>query len=323
MKGIGRLRAGVLATLAITGASIAAAQEVTVQNDNAMPPTVTIVGDFAVGERAAAWLTSPCDGTIVAVQVSWFATGAAPDSLEQSIRISSAGTFPNPGSTLFTIAGPLMVAGGINEFRDDGMSNPVSVPVTMGQTVVVDLQYANSTNIASGQPSIVRDMDGCQAGRNAIFATPPGAWFNACSLGITGDLVIRMVVDCIPPAPDVTFDTTSLMFGDTPTDGTGSTLEILVTNDGNASLTVNDPSMAAITGTDLADFSVDSPTGNMVLAPTNSGMVVVRFAPTTDGAKTATLTLTTNDADEASVPIALEGVGVPPTMASEAWLLME
>jgi uncharacterized repeat protein (TIGR01451 family) len=46
---------------------------------------------------------------------------------------------------------------------------------------------------------VVRDTDGCQAGRNAIFAElAPGTnvWFSACALGVQGDWVIRAVVDC-------------------------------------------------------------------------------------------------------------------------------
>jgi hypothetical protein len=44
-------------------------------------------------------------------------------------------------------------------------------------------------------PSVVTDNDGCQAGKNGIFAIP-GGWFSSCVLGVSGDFVIRAVVDC-------------------------------------------------------------------------------------------------------------------------------
>ena len=37
----------------------------------------------------------------------------------------------------------------------------------------------------------------CQATKNAVFVLP-GGWFNACALGVTGDWVIRLVIDCNP-----------------------------------------------------------------------------------------------------------------------------
>jgi hypothetical protein len=95
----------------------------------------------------------------------------------------------------------------LNEFRFlDPPTNAVglSAPVTTGQAFVVSLEFLNQSSgnpFASG-PGF--DQDGCQPGLNAVEASP-GGWVDACVTGVTGDWVIRAVVDCAPVAPATSF----------------------------------------------------------------------------------------------------------------------
>lgn len=177
----------------------AGAEEVTLQNDSVVDfSNAVIVGDFIPGEEAAAWLTSPCDGTIVAVQILWLSLPpGAPDTLQENIWIREAGAFPAPGVDLLQLEGPVLNEGGLNEFRyvDEGQLVPIAVPVKEGQTFVVSLEYGEPTDILAGDASVVRDLDGCQSGRNALFAPGLGGWVNFCVF-LTGDVAIRAVVDC-------------------------------------------------------------------------------------------------------------------------------
>jgi len=191
--------AGYLFIVAAIGlvASTAHAAEIIVQNDSLAAGSDGIIqAGFVAGESAASWLTSPCDGTIVAAQVFWRSlTGTEPLSIQDSVKIFSAGAFPTPGALLANIQGPVMTDSVINEFRflDENQTIPLSVPVTIGQTFVVSFKFAE-TPAAIG-PSVVNDTDGCQAGKNAIDAQGLG-WFSACLLGVTGDWVIRAAVEC-------------------------------------------------------------------------------------------------------------------------------
>jgi hypothetical protein len=95
--------------------------------------------------------------------------------------------------------------GWLNEFRylDDNMTIPLSVPVTAGQNIMITLEYANPTSVGGGNSaSVVRDINGCQSGRNVLYAIP-GGWLNFC-LFLSGDLVIRAVLDTTPAASTVT-----------------------------------------------------------------------------------------------------------------------
>ena len=198
----------IVAGLVGVSASPVRANEVTVQNEAAPDGSqTTICSCFIPGDEVASWLTSPCDGDIVAVQVLWRSLfSGAPTSQETAIRIYDAGSFPTPGAVLpnqgavpAVIQAPLLadsLSG--NEYRhlDQAMTTPLSVPVANGQTVAVSLEIFNQSSGNSFAPSTVYDLDGCQPSLNGVLTTPPGTWTDACLLGVTGDWVIRAVVDC-------------------------------------------------------------------------------------------------------------------------------
>jgi len=171
--------------------------EQVVQNDSiADGGSGSIQGGFVANESAAVWLTSPCAGNIVAIQVLWLSqSGTAGQSIEDSITIFDAGTFPVPGAVLEVLQGPVMTDGGLNEFRflDENSTMPLSVPVTSGQQFVVSFKFFN--DVVPGSASVVTDLDGCQASKNAINAIGIG-WISSCALGVSGDFAIRAVIDC-------------------------------------------------------------------------------------------------------------------------------
>jgi hypothetical protein len=182
--------------------------ETTVQNDSVTDfGQVTVQGGFVANERAAAWLTSPCAGTLVAVQVYWRSlTGTTGGTIGESIQITNAGTFPVPGTELALLLGPFLQDGFLNEFRflDEQQMVPLAVPVTEGQVFVVAFRFAETPGSAGA--SVVTDTSGCQAGKNSLFAIPPSTWFSSCQLGVTGDFVIRAVVDCGAVPTDIFAD---------------------------------------------------------------------------------------------------------------------
>lgn len=179
----------------------AGAAEVTIQNDSVSNfGAAVIVWGFVPGERAASWLTSPCDGSLVATQILWQSpTGTEANVIGSAIYVHRSGTFPNPGTIAAEIDGPVLTDGVLNEWRylDENNSVPLNVPVTSGETVVVAFEFSEEPT-PNESPSVVRDTDGITANRNTIYADLGGsfAWFNASTLGVSGDWVIRAVVNC-------------------------------------------------------------------------------------------------------------------------------
>lgn len=193
-----RMSAGVCCAGCLALVASALAVEVTVKNDSYVEGgSVYIVGNFVAGEQAGARLTSPCDGNIVAVQIAWLeGTPGHQPSVEDAIFIYDGSTFPTPGSELLRLDAPVLTPGYFNEFRyqDQSQTIPISIPVSAGQQFYVTLEFANPTDVGNGGPSIVRDIDGCQAGKNVLYAIP-GGWMNFCTY-LAGDVLIRAVVDC-------------------------------------------------------------------------------------------------------------------------------
>ena len=191
-------------------AMAASANEVTVQNDSLTDGgSGTIQAGFITGEKAASWLTTPCDGNIVAVQVFWRSLlGNAPLTVEDSVDIYRDGTFPVPGTLAQEIAGPVLTDGVLNEYRylDENNTIPLVVPVVANETFIVALTFAEPPDPTQG-PSVVDDDDGIEPNRNAIYAFTGSnfQWFSNVTLGVTGDWVIRAVVDCqsVPTEADV------------------------------------------------------------------------------------------------------------------------
>lgn len=182
-------------------AAAAPAAEVTVKNDGLTDFSAGVIqAGFVAGEKAASWLTSPCTGNVVAVQVFWRSLfGGAPITIGEAVDIHRAGTFPNPGELALSVLGPVLSDGVLNEYRylDENNTIPLAVPVAQNETFVV--AYTFSEAPPGTGPSVVNDADGIQPNRNAIYARlGPGTfvWFNSQTLGVNGDWVIRAVVDC-------------------------------------------------------------------------------------------------------------------------------
>lgn len=107
----------------------------------------------------------------------------------------------------------------------------------------------------------------------------------------------------LDPAPRVTAPATD--FGRAGV-GTDVDRTVTVTNAGDASLTV---SAAAIGGATASDYAITA-NGCKTVAPGASCPIAVRFTPAAEGARAATLDLTTNEPAGAS-HVALTGTGLP------------
>lgn len=147
---------------------------------------------FVAGEEGGAVLIAPTEHypiEILRVGIGWgSAYGGTPQSLEAAIHIYDAG-LPNPGTPIFTIGGPVLEDGFINVFDFEPL--PGEIVVDSGPFTVT-LEFLNENAGNPTAPSMVHDGNGCQTGKNVVFAIP-GGWFDACLLGVTGDWVVYAV----------------------------------------------------------------------------------------------------------------------------------
>lgn len=90
---------------------------------------------------------------------------------------------------MFSLDGPLLVDGVINEFDLEPQPGQIVIP---SGPFTVSLEFANDNANDPFAPSVVHDGNGCQNGKNFVYAIP-GGWNNACALGVSGDWVMYAI----------------------------------------------------------------------------------------------------------------------------------
>ncbi len=114
----------------------------------------------------------------------------------------------------------------------------------------------------------------------------------------------QLVVVTGATVPDITVSPPSYNYGSVAV-GQGASQTINIKNDGSANLSVTGGSLA---GSNSAEFGLVG-TSSFVLAPGASQNVQVDFTPASVGSKSASLSIASDDPDEPSVQVSLQGTG--------------
>jgi len=92
------------------------------------------------------------------------------------------------------IPGPIIYEEIVQVTGSDDALNEVDLTlqaiVIPSGSVRVELEWFQAS-----PPGVGHDLDGYIANHNYIYANPPGAWFYANQLGVTGDWIIRMEIE--------------------------------------------------------------------------------------------------------------------------------
>jgi len=110
----------------------------------------------------------------------------------------------------------------------------------------------------------------------------------------------------VGPDPDIALATPTVAFGAVVL-GNSATQDIMVSNQGGNPLTIGS---IQLSGADMAEFGQTSNCTTLATGATCT--ITVSFTPATAAAKAATLTILSDDPDEASVTVALSGSGTAP-----------
>jgi len=204
----------------------------------------------------------------------------------------------------------------INVLRVGGATGTVGVSYnTADDTALQPADYvaANGTlTWASGdtQPksftvAIVNDgtMESSET-LKLVLSSPSGG----ASLGAIAEATLAIADDDLAPnTPAAQVSTATANFGNQAVSTTGAPQTIVVTNVGNAPLTV---SAVTLTGTHWGDFSLLS-NGCLSgpLAPSATCSVTLAFAPSASGARAATLSIISND-PTSPLAVPLNGTGL-------------
>ena len=220
-------------------------------------------------------LSVPLSGTGVAQgQLVSSPTSFTFGSIQDGTSKSLPGTLTNTGGTTITISAASATGTG---FSLSGLTLPVTL--TAGQSTSFSVLFSpTASGAASGSVSITST------------ASDPNLSIPLSGTGVTQGTL--------------TANPTSLAFGNVQ-DGSSTTLSETLTNTGGSTLTI---SAASATGT---GFSLSGLTLPVTLTAGQSTAFSVKFAPTTAGAASGSVTITSNGSNP-SLSIPLSGTGVAP-----------
>lgn len=262
---------------------------------------------FVPGEEAGAILNVPAEMypiEILRVGIGWASQyGGAFQQIEQAIHIY-AGGLPNPGTPVFSLEGPQLTDGVINVFDLEPL--PGEIAIESGPFTVT-LEFLNQNSGDPFAPTVVHDGNGCQTGKNVVYAIP-GGWYDAVLLGVTGDWVFFVVYRPLRPA-SLAAAPESIVFSGVPANET-SCDTVFITNEGCDMLLIH-----GISGCTVSPFSLDTTMTDHAIAPSNSTMFLTCVTPGGPGADSCTVTITSNDPSGPSlIPVLLDIVSaVGPT----------
>ena len=259
---------------------------------------------FVAGEQAGAVFTLPANVypiEILKVGVGWGSQfGGNPQVQQQAIHIYSAG-LPNPGAPIFSLVGPVLTDGAINEYNLGPI--PGEIVINSGAFTVA-LEFAIDNDFFS--PSVVHDGNGCQGGKNVVFAIP-GGWQNACALGVTGDWVFYVKYRSLNVTAGA--NPTSVTFSNVPAFQTTCN-GVNITNSGCDTLVIN-----GISGCDTAPFSIDTTATAHSIPPGGSTSMNVCVTPTSGNPANCSISVKSNASNSpTTINVNLDGVtavGVP------------
>lgn len=245
----------------------------------------TVCPCFVPGEKAGAIFTVPANEypiEILKVGIGWSSQfGGAPQSLEQAIHIYE-GALPNPGAPTFTLPGPVLTDGVINEF-DISLIPGDRIIESGAFTIALEFLNQNSGDVFA--PSVIHDATGGQLGKNVVFAIP-GGWNDAVTLGVTGNWVFHVKYRSLKAAAEV--GPSAVSFNDVQAFVTTCDT-VAIRNVG-----CNTLSIAGISGCDSAPFSIDTTMTAHEVPPGDSTHVVVCVTPTGPGPQGCSINVVSN-----------------------------
>lgn len=186
---------------------------------------------------------------------------------------------------------------------NDGTS-PLSLSVTLGGADALHFNVVGDTLENPLDPTETRTVD--------INFDPTSVGAKSAMLTILSndndEGVVNVALDGTGTAQEVDVSPTTIGFGtQNISAGPTASQDVTITNQGTGPLTITSVGLG---GADFSQFTVTADSGEPTLNPTEFRTVSIAFDPTTGGAKSAVLTVNSDDNDEPSLDVTLSGTGL-------------
>ncbi|MFQ6093819.1 MAG: choice-of-anchor D domain-containing protein, partial [bacterium] len=256
------------------------------------PKTIPADGNFVVTVRFTPSTTGTKSGTLTITSndpdeetryVSLSGTGTAPDiALSSNSHDFGDVLVDSSSSWLFTISNVGNADLAVDSVTSDHPNFVVASPA-FPQTVAPD-------DSISAEVIFTPSTTGLKTGSLTLFSDDPDE--GTVNISLSGRGVV----------PDIAVSTTDHDFGTVVVDSSASWI-LTLSNVGTSDLTVQ-----SVTS-DHTDFVVASPTFPHIIGAGDSAAVTIVFTPSSEGSRAAQLTIMSDDPDEGTVYVSLNGSG--------------
>jgi hypothetical protein len=235
--------------------------------------------------------------------------GAANIQPYGSFNFGSANSGTTTASTTFTIenygaqnlgltASPKIDISGTNSSEFTITQASIISPITGAGSTTFNVTF-NPSSVGSKTAAI------SIANQYGSYATSGSYVINLTGTGTVPEINLKQAATSI--ASSGSFDFGNANVG-SPTAATTFTIE----NSGTGPLTLSGSPRISLSGTNSADFSIDSTALSAPVMASGTTSFTITFNPSSTGARSATVTIANNDSDEGSYVVNLTGTGTVP-----------
>jgi len=174
---------------------------------------------------------------------------------------------------------------------------------------------AGTTTFDGGATTTVSFSSGVATFSNLIFNTTAASNKITATSGLFTDESTAFNVNAPSPEINLKQGVTSYASGGTYGFGSqlsgtsGSAITFTIENTGSATLNISGSPKIVKSGTNASEFTIDETSTSATVASSGTTTFTITFSPTSQGAKTAAITISSDDADEGSYTINLTGTG--------------
>ncbi|GAB4255676.1 choice-of-anchor D domain-containing protein [Deferrisoma sp.] len=290
-------------TLTVTSVSVDPAGEFAVSSETC----TTDPDGLATGDTCTVNLTfTPSDqGTRTAQLV---VASNDPTAPEFPVTLTGTGIVPDIAVSPATVSFGDVRKGETSAEQTVTVTNTGAADLVLGAVTVSGAGFAIGTDGCGGQT--LAQGESCEV---KLTVTPGALGALTGTLAIASDdpdeNPLEVTLTATGVEPDIAVAPATVTFGATAVGETAGPEVVTVTNEGTSAL-----SITSVTTSSEEEFPITTTCG-ATLAAGASCEVRVSFAPASHGARTGTLTITTDDPDEGTVTVSLSGTGQAPDVS--------
>jgi len=290
------------AAIQVTGASVSGAFAISTPLSQATPFSLAVNATATLGLR----FTPTADGLVTGTLT------VTNDVVALTEEVRGTGRAALAGVSSAALAFDNVLVGSTLTTRTFNLQNTGSAVLNLTAISKTGANPADFVVVSPGLPTTVAAAGSVTV---TVRCTPTasGARTATLTLDTDGDNVPQdpvVSMTCNGQKPDILVAPSPVVFA-AAQPGTPQQLELTVSNAGGAGSSALSVSALALGGTHAADFGF-SPTGAFTLDPGASRVLTITFTPSSFGAKTASLTLTSDDQETPTTVVPLTGSGSAP-----------